>query len=247
LLHRRIMADIGPMIDDVNRILPISMPPIYETHLLNIKPFIKRMNVVTEPHGVFNELMTDVTLPLGQTVVSALWIPDTEIPENGSNADVRILWYVHPKTHRLSLTPLKWDRRRSYFWSRVGHEMVHRHQDVFRPPDGGDARNYRVRTENRAERETQQYLGNYDELEAHAYDAALELTSWYPNSTLRQAIKSVSTVHGNAVISTYNMYMDELPKGHSAILPFQRKVRAWWEQIQKSPDFYARLALPRLA
>lgn len=244
-LHRRVMADIEPMIDAVNRVLPVRMPKAYETRCINMVPFIKRLNAVTEPHNVFNEIAYDSTLSLGQTVVSGIWLPKSDRPENGSNADVRILWHMHPKTRRLPLTPLKWDRRRSYFWSRLGHEVVHRHQDKLRSPDG-DARNYRTQTEDRASREDQQYLGNYDELEAHAYDAAVELTSWCPGQSFASAVKVVTGVTGNAVIPTFNAYIDSFPVGHPAILPFQRKVRAWWEQIQKCPEFYMKMALPRL-
>lgn len=239
------MADIELMIDDVNRVIPVTMPKKYESSALNVLPFIKRLNAVTEPHRVFNEVVTDASLNPGQTAVSALWIPKYELPENGSRADVRIIWHLHPSTRRLSMSPLKWSRRRSYFWSRVGHEIVHRHQAGFRSPDG-DARNYRTQADDRDVREDQQYLGNYDELEAHAYDAAFEMASWCPGATFTQALKSIYEIHGNTVIPTYTTYIMAFPPAHPAILPFQRKVRAWWEQIQKSPEFYARLALPRL-
>lgn len=237
---------MSAMMQAVGEVLPVKMPKQYHEQKLNLIPFIRRMNTYTEPYKVFNELQTDASMPIGSVVASGLWLPKKELPENGSRADVRVIWHAHPKTRRVTLTPLKWDRRRFYYWQRIGHELVHRYQEAGRPPDA-EARTYHVEAVSRNQKEQQSYYGNYDELEAYAHDAALEMMSWYGAYSFHEAQKWMENWGtAGAVVPTYNTYLAVFGSSHPAVHAFKRKCRAWWDIMQKSKDFYTSLELPRL-
>jgi len=230
----------------VGEVLPARMPKKYHQQKLNLRPFIRRLNTVTEPFKVFNELQLDNAMPVGSVVASGLWLPKDDLPEDGSYADIRVIWHTHPKTRRVTLTPLKWDRRRFYYWQRIGHELVHRYQEASRPPDA-EARTYRVAATARKEKEQQAYYGNYDELEAYAHDAALEMMLWYSAYSFHDAQKWMENWGlAGAVVPTYNTYLAVFDPSHPAVPAFKRKCHAWWDIMQKSKDFYAKLELPRL-
>lgn len=246
-LHRRVIRDMDMMIESVNEVLPVKMPSKYASQKMNLGAFIKRLNTATEPFNVINEIEDDVTTTKGTTTSSALWYPTELLPVNGSEADIRILWHPHPDAHRIKITPAIWARRRYYFWERVAHELVHRYQDVDRPE--GSARRFKVRTAlNDADAEQKQYLGDYDELEAYAHDAALEFVSWWPEASVRDACKLACAVDLHPhVWSTYDHYMSTFEVGHPARTHFRRKVRQWHHAMLQSQEFYDKLSLPRLA
>lgn len=243
-LHRRVIRDCGDVMDAVGKVLPAKMPQRHEGHAINLAPFIQRLNTATEPLGIFNERKDDLEIPFGALVVSGLWLPQDELPENGSTADVRLLWHAHPTTQRIPMTQLKWNRRRFYFWLRVSHELVHRHQDARRDEDAG-TRTYRVTADERDTKELQSYYANYDELEAYAHDTALEMVTWYPCATFHASIVGAGQTQG-AVESTWNVFLSAFEPSHPAVDAFKRKVRSWWDVMRQTPEFYSRLQLPRL-
>lgn len=246
-LHRRVIRDMDMMLDAVNVVLPPKMPTRYETQRLNLGAFVKRLNTITETFNVVNEVSDDAEIPRGQTAVSGAWYPEDLLPEHDSDADVRILWHAHPSAHRVCMTPTVWSRRRYYFWERLAHELVHRYQDVDRPEDT-TARTFKVRTVDGEQADEQlRYYSDYDELEAYAHDAALEMLTWWPNATLKQAIGLANQVDPDAKVwATYNTYLTTFEVGHPARIHFRRKVKQWYHAMSQTMEFYTRLALPRL-
>ena len=246
-LHRRVIRDMDMMFEEVNSVFPPKMPKRYETRLMNLGAFVKRLNTATEKFNVFNELRGDATIPKGSAAASGLWYPEDLLPDNGSDADVRVIWHPHPSAHRIKMTPTVWTRRRYYFWERIAHEFVHRYQDLDRPDDAS-ARSFRVRThDDDKAQEQQKYYSDYDELEAYAHDAALEFVTWWPGCTLKQAIGNAKQISPDALVwATYSNYLATFEVGHPARTHFRRKVKQWFHAMQQTPDFYSKLALPRL-
>jgi hypothetical protein len=246
-LHRRVIRDMDMMFDDVNAVFPPKMPKRYETRRMNLGAFVKRLNTVTTKFNVCNELHDDAEIPRGAAAVAGFWYPEDLLPENDSDADIRVTWHPNPAAHRIKMTPMQWARRRYYFWERLAHELVHRYQSLDRPDDAV-SRTFRVRTDNEEQaQEQQQYYNDYDELEAYAHDAALELSTWWPGCTIQQAIAQAQELRNDArVNATYNTYLTTFEVGHPARPHFRRKVKQWYHAMQQTPDFYSKLALPRL-
>ena len=246
-LHRRVIRDMDMMLGPVNVLLPEKMPACYTTRKMNLGAFVKRLNTITGQFNVVNEVQDDITIPKGSSAVSGAWFPEDLLPENGSDADIRITWHPHPGNRRIKITPTIWARRRYYFWERVAHELVHRYQDIDRPEDSS-ARTFKVRTaEDDKAAEQKQYYGDYDELEAYAHDAALEMITWWPDKSLRESVKLASRLDTEAVVwSTYHNYMTTFEIGHPARAHFRRKVKQWHHAMTQTQDFYTKLALPRL-
>lgn len=246
-LHNRVVQDLDVVMKAVGDILPAKMPKRYEGRTFNLSSFIRSMNVRTEPLGVFHERHDDLEMPENSVVVSGLWLPQNELPENGSSADVRLLWHVHPATKRVSMTPTQWERRRFYFWERLSHELVHRHQDGKRVRTEREPFSYRVRSTERSRKEKQAYYGNYDELEAYAHDAALEFVIWFPDMSFKSAAALASSVPvGHPVGPTWTDYLGAFDKHHPAVRAFKAKTRSWWGTLRAAPEFYERLRLPKL-
>ena len=246
-LHNRVIRDMDMMFDEVNTVFPPKMPKCYETQQMNLGAFVKRLNTVTTKFNVFNELKDDPTTPKGMVVVSGWWYPESWLPVRDSDADVRVVWHSHPGSRRIKMTLTGWTRRRYYFWEYLAHELVHRYQDLDRP-DSSRSRTFRVRTEDSEQaQEQQRYYSDYDELEAYAHGAALELMTWWPDCSLQQAITESHNISPSSrVWTTYDDYLSTFEVGHPARSHFRRKVKQWYHAMQQTPDFYLKLALPKL-
>ncbi len=245
-LHRRLVNDVKVLHDAVDAVLPVQMPVVYESRAMNLTSFVNRLNTVTEPLGVFNEIKIDHEVDQGGVCTSALWIPKKDLPENDSYADIRVLWHPHPKTNRINMTPALWNRRRYFFWQNVMHEFIHRYQDAIR--GGGKSKTFSPRTDNRDVRESQKYYGEYDEIETHSHAAAIEFLVWWPGLSFHDACHEARTYTGRMVTPTYMAVVqafEEVPK-HPALKHFKRKMKAWYDHCQKNWAIYELLALPKL-
>lgn len=246
ILHQHIRRDVAMMQAAVANVLPDAFPDHYTTKRMNVRSFVRRLNAITEPFRIFNELERDVTTRPGTMQTTGLWLGKDELPENGSSADVRVIWHIHPSTRLLTVTPTDWQRYRFYFWQMVMHELVHRAQDVYRQPDI-DIKNFRPVATSRELKEQQKYYGNYDEIEAHSHDAAAEFLIWWSDLSYRDAVNAALDYTGRTVIPTYNFYASSFDgTAHPAMRTFRRKCRAWYQELKKHPDFFATLNLPKL-
>lgn len=243
-LHRRLLSDVEVMQDAIFELFPVHMPRCYETREMNLKSFVAKLNRTTEQFNVYNEINDDYSIPVGEVTCSGLWLCEDELPENDSEADVRILWHAHPNTRRVSVTPVKWARRRYFFWELLMHELVHRHQDT---DDDRVSRTYLPQSTDRKTKEDQSYYGDVDEIEAYAHDSALEFFTWWPDLSVKQALKKASAVTG-AVMPTACFYMSafsEVPD-HPAMRHFEKKLDTWMGEIRRYGNFYETLQLPKL-
>ena len=247
LLHRKITRDALVVHDAVSKILPTQIPSRYDGHLVNITNFVKRLNAVTESLGVFHEISWDRTISPGTIFNSGLWLYKDDLPENDSNANVRLLWHLHPDTKRIAFSQAEWSRRRFYFWLMLLHELIHRYQETYRAPETG-IKVYNPRSTQRDSKEAQLYYGSCDEIEAHAHNPAVEFFCWWGHLDFRSAIRESISYNGRVITPTYNMYdvtFIDTP-GHPAMKHFKRKLHQWYNEIKKNPDLYITLALPNL-
>jgi hypothetical protein len=246
-LHRKICDDVRVIHAATASIWPPEVPARYNNKMVSIKTFVKRLNAATDGLGVFCEVQEDREVSPGLIFNSALWLGKENLPENGSNADIRILYHINPKTKRVQMTQPEWNRRRYYFWQNVLHELIHRYQDTYRTPDR-DIRVYRPQTDKRNLKEDQEYFGNYDEIETWSHACAVEFFVWWGHLSIRDATREAMQYSGRLVTPTYNQYREAFADtpSHPAMRQFTRKVRSWYDIIQKNPEIYATLSLPNL-
>lgn len=246
VLHRKIAEDTRAVHAVVSKIFPVQIPAQYDGQPVSIQRFITRLNRVTEPLDLFNEIKEDKEVSPGQIFNTALWIADHELPENDSRAAIRVLWHLHPTTRRVVLTQTEWNRRRYYFWQMVMHELIHRHQETKRT--AVDPRVYRPTSTQRDIKKEQEYYGNCDEIETHSHAAAVELLSWWGHLGYREAVHEALTYSGRVVSPTFQTYMTSFgdTPNHPALKHFKRKVRAWYKVVLADWEIYEILALPNL-
>lgn len=242
-LHRRVAADVRALHEPLSVLFPPRLPKVYETRDMNIRGFIRRLNTACEPRKVFNEIKDDKAAAISDIIIEGLWVSPPDLPQNGSAADVRLIWNLHPKLKRFTMTPYHWRRRRFYFYQLLMHELIHRHQNALHPNDG---RVYRPRgVDDRDAQEKQKYLGTVDEIETHAHDTMVELVTWFPQLPYRKALSALLDVKGPTP-STYAMYTKTFSKDHPAFVHYKRKLDSWYDIVRKNLDFYESLELASL-
>jgi hypothetical protein len=253
-LHRRVIMDARVIHEAVNTVFPAKMPKQYQGRAFNLSAFLRRLNATTESLGVVNDVVAEKKIPKNTVLMTAQWLPEDCLPVNGSSADVRLEWNINTQSRRQTWTQKEWSKRRFYFWSYLMHELIHRHQDMYRGRMRGQesfARVYRARVESGILKEEQIYLGDYDEIEAHAHDVALEMRMWYPGSSYRDALvqmkmqappRGAITCQGSSTYVVYTRAFATTPK-HPALSVFHRKIKTWWHLMGAQPDFYQSLHL----
>lgn len=242
-LHRRIRRDVTALHEEIGDIFLVQVPE----GTFNLKAFVNRLNLVTEKYHILNVVQNDKTQPYGTVAMSGEWLAKSELPELGSYADIRVFWHVNPTRRRVELTKAEWSRRRFYFWAFLTHELIHRYQAEFRG-EKKSARHFKSTAENPNDKTEQDYLGDYDEIEAHSYNAAVELVTWWPHLSFRDAKFESLSYTGRVLSPTLNMFIHAFvttPK-HPAIDTFKRKLHAWYNIVQSHPEFYQELELPKL-
>lgn len=245
-LHRRIADDVSVMHDAARDILPKDMPAVYTDRQLTLVSFLKKLNRVTEPLGLYNEINRDKALEADDVLLAGLWIPEAQLPENESAADIRILWNVHPDTRRWTVTPSRWNRMRFRFWVFIMHELIHRYQDAYRPAKQ-HSKTFNVVSNQRNIKVDQEHLGDFDEIEAHAFESAVELHIFWPHLSFKEALDT-SLAYTGPIDQTSQHYFGvfyDAPK-HPAYRAFRRKLRAWYDDMTEHPEVYATLELPKL-
>jgi hypothetical protein len=246
-LQRRLTRDVTALHTAVQDVLPVQMPDRY-AEPFNLRSFLNRLNEQSLPLNVYNKLVPDVTQDKGTLRMSAEWLGYDELPEDGTHADVRILWYVNPNSRRVKVCPAEWARRRFYFYSLTMHEFIHRYQDETRD-EHATAKKFSPSAPEPAIRREQEYYGDYDEIEAHAHNAALELATWYPYLNYHNAVTECLQYSGRMITPTYNMFfvafLDNLK--HPTFRTFKNKVNAWYKMIRNSSEMYDMIQLPKLA
>lgn len=245
-LQRRLTRDVTQLHEAVQDVLPVQMPAKY-AQPFNLLSFLERVNKHTLPLNVYNKIVLDPTMGKGNLRMTAEWLGYDELPEDGQKADVRILWHVHPHSRRVKISGAEWQRRRFYFYSLLMHELIHRYQDETRP-ETASSRKFSPSAPEPAIRKEQAYYGDYDEIEAHSHNAAIELLMWYPHLNYRNAVTECLQYSGRMITPTYNMFfvafLDNLH--HPTFRTFKNKVRSWYKMMQKTREMYDMIQLPKL-
>lgn len=247
-IHRRVIMDARVLQEAVAGVLPVKLPKQYQGKRFNLSSFLARLNAVTEPYGILNIIAgepDDAKIPPNTTLLTGTWLPENLLPCANSTADIRLEWHVAPGCRRQQWTQREWAKRRFYFWTYVMHELVHRHQDVYRS-DGSFARVYQPWADKEDMQNEQKYLGDYDEIEAHAHDVALEMRAWFPTANYRDALQAMKIELFSAPFtSTYSVYMRAFHQasGHPVLPVFHRKIKKWWLLMGQQEEFYRSLHL----
>lgn len=238
-LHRRIVMDARVLHEHLHHVYPVELPKIYQHQGMNLGSFLTRINAVTRPLNVVSAITNDGVARRQSISFSGEWLPECLLPANDETADIRIYWMTHPRGRRVHFTPSEWAHTRFVFWTVLMHELTHRHQDVYRG-DTRAARVYRPHALAGARHDDQLYLGDYDEIEAHAHDIALEALHHYPGHTLSMALSKMAHPDTKPPSSTYPIYLETFAGStqHPAVRVMHRKVRLWYATMQKNLDFY---------
>jgi hypothetical protein len=246
-LHRRVSDDVKVMHEPMLTVLPVQLPARYLTGSMSLRSLIERLNAVSHQFNVHNEIQHDTDVAPGEIAMTGLWLGADELPENDSSADIRVIWHVHQTTKKVVMTQAEWNRRRYYWWQMVMHELIHRHQDTYRTNEHR-TKVFRPWSTQRDVKEDQAYFGDYDEIETHSHDAAVEFFVWWHELSLRDAQHEAASYSGRIITPTYNRYLNafiDSPK-HPALKTYLRKLKAWHDRIKKHPDIYHLLELPKL-
>ena len=248
-LHNKIINDALEMHSAIKKVLPRNLPKRYTGNFLYFSSFIDRLNAVTVPLKVCNQIIKDEDglLKPNELQMTAEWKPKSETTINRRSPDIYIQWHINSSTRRFPITKAGWKRRRFYFWAYLMHELAHRHQDTSRPVSIG-SKQFAPITDDKELWERQMYLGDFDEIEAYAHDVALEMIIWFPKMTYREAFKKMKMINRGLVRSTYPIFADafEETPTHPAMLVLRKKIRAWYRLMNEQRDAYRILDLEPL-
>jgi len=151
----------------------------------------------------------------------------------------------------VTFTPLKWAYYIFMYWLYVMHELVHRHQNITRSTDAS-CRIYRPaakESENRMLHDEQLYLGEYDEIEAHAHDIALELLALCPDLSFRDAMMKIRRSSHQSLteqgMTTYPIYRQAFSgvRKHPVMPALHRKIKLWYRQLKQQRHAYDAMGL----
>jgi hypothetical protein len=242
-LQRRVIMDAEVLHTALKDILPTKMPVVYQHRHMNMASFVKRLNAATTDLNIHHTIAPDTRLGRNEIRISGEWLPDNLLPEDNSDADVRIRWHIYPHTRRRSMTPYLWKRWRVSYWSYVLHEFVHRAQGALRAD--GNTLVFKPEAADPEIHNEQKYLGDFDEIEAYAYEVALEMLCWYADQPFRDAFQQMQQEHTNPSSATYPIYSKTFADNpqHPAVQAFHRKIKAWHKSMLVNRDFYDSLEL----
>lgn len=145
----------------------------------------------------------------------------------GKQAQIRVVFWVHPHAKRIKLTRDMWNHLHFRCLKTVGHELVHRAQYakgrtqetgyIFSPHPHAD----------RVTAKDQAYLGDLDEIEAFSREAVEEWYYLYDTPLTHRAIRDQFS--RDSRISTMRFYYDTFngDMTHPTIRRFFRKIRRW--------------------
>lgn len=244
-LHRRVIMDASVIHTDLDAVLPAKIPAQYDNRVVYLRPLLRRVNTTTRLHNIHNDITNDPKVSKATVKFTAEWRPEELLPHNGSDADIHVHWMMHPRGRRAVMTQDTWTMFRFGYWSYVLHELVHRHQNYYRK-DQSSPRVYRPISDKADIREEQQYLGDFDEIEAYAFDAALEMFARYPSDSWDEnfaATKALpASTHTPTTYAIYKKTFAEAPH-HPVITTFERKMHTWYAIMLPYRDFYRELEL----
>ena len=208
-------------------------------------PILSRLNEVTTPFKLNNELVEDTTLDSTGLQLTAQWCPTRLKTRPRRRIDIHIEWHVHPRGHSYGVHTSDWQCRHFYFWSYVMHELAHRHQNNHRSGDACSQKFIPTANDDDELWDLQKYLGDFDEVEAYAHDIALEMVVWFPTLGYRAAFAQVKKFRHNLVNGSYPLFAIAFVKApkHPAMLLLGKKIQEWYRIMDTQRDIYQALQL----
>lgn len=242
VLHRRVLNNAERVQTVLEPVLPAKLPKRYLDRQTNLSSFISRINTAAKPLDICVDRIVNEDAPEDGFMFTGLWLPEDELPHKKRYADVRIEWHTHPTMRRVKFTPLSWQRMRFGFWSYLLHELVHRQQNIDQPERS--TRVFRPISAVRSLREEQEYLGDFNEIEAYAHDAALEMVLLSPRASFLSAFGKMQKqpLDRNTAYNVYSQIFAAVPD-HKAVQVFETKMYEWFMLIKEQQDFYKGLEL----
>ena len=243
-LHKKITDDALSMRKAVESVLTPMSQQRYRGPSMYIAPFLSRLNEVTTPFKVNNELVDDTTLDPTGLQLTAQWWPTRLKARPRRRIDIHIEWHVHPRGHSYGVHTSDWQCRHFYFWSYVMHELAHRHQNNHRSVDVLSQK-FIPTADDEDLWDLQKYLGDFDEVEAYAHDIALEMVVWFPTLGYRAAFAQMKKFQHELINASYPLFaiaFDETPK-HPAMLLLRKKIQGWYRIMDTQRDIYRALQL----
>ena len=209
-----------------------------------ITPFLSRLNKVTIPFKVHNEIIEDINVDPTGLELTAQWSPTRLKTRPRRRVDIHIEWHVHPRGRRCGVQTEDWQRRHFYFWTYLMHELAHRHQNIHRPDDALSQK-FIPTADDDDLWDLQKYLGDFDEVEAYAHDIALEMVVWFPTLGYREALVEIKKFHHNLVNGTYPLFALAFVKApkHPAMVLLFKKIQEWYRIMDTQRDIYRALQL----
>lgn len=240
-LHRRFAPDVLAIQSALAGVMPARMPKGLDTHDVNIRQWITKLNPLTASQKVIHLMENHSDTAVGNITAAGEWLGPGE---RVGGCDVAILYHMNPATKRFRWTNAKWNRRRFYYYQTLMHELIHRYQPSA-DDDDKTSRKYTPTALSAALQEQQAYLGDCDEIETYAHDTALELITFFPGMTFGNAMrKAKNTLYPEMASVSYPRTFENDPN-HPALLHYRRKASAWFDLMHSKPDFYGGLELTK--
>lgn len=244
-LHKKITGDALSMRKGVESVLTPMSQQRYRGPSMYIAPFLSRLNEVTIPFKVNNELIEDIGVEPAGLELTAQWSPTRLKTRPRRRVDIHIEWHVHPRGRSCGVQTEDWQRRHFYFWSYLMHELAHRHQNNHRSEDVHAQRFIPTAADDEDLWDLQMYLGDFDEVEAYAHDIALEMVVWFPTLGYQAAFAQVKKFRHNLIDGSYPIFavaFDKTPK-HPAMVLLRKKIQGWYRIMDTQRDIYQALQL----
>lgn len=171
-----------------------------------------------------------LSVALNTFSVSGLYDPDLD--EDGlPPIEIEISFPKRKDTYVFDeddLSRLHWSNLCVDFMNILGHEFVHLNQ--FRRRNFRWSRSYRSGHANPTIRESQNYYGNSDEVDAYAFNAAADmaLNTLRPTHTKKPVIEK---------IQIYKIYTKLFEKNHPVVLKFEKRCNYYYKKLEQ--QYYA--------
>ena len=244
-LHKKITDDALSMRKAVESVLTPMSQQRYRGQSMYLTPFLSRLNEVTTPFKVNNELVEDTTVDSTNLQLTAQWWPTRLKTRPRRRIDIHIEWHVHPQGRSCGVHTSDWQSRHFYFWSYLMHELAHRHQNNHRSEDVLSQKFIPTEGIGHDLWALQMYLGDFDEVEAYAHDVALEMVVWFPTLGYRAAFAQMKKFQHELINASYPLFataFDKTPK-HPAMLLLRKKIQGWYRIMDTQRDIYQALQL----
>lgn len=138
---------------------------------------------------------------------------------------IELILSYNPFEEKLTITRHRFKQMSTLFADTILHEIIHMRQ--FRRRDFKILPDYASTAEKREKRDEQSYLGNSDEIDAYAFNAACELVSKFPNDH-NAVVKylNIKQSRTRGKINTWQMYLKafEFDHDHRIIQRFKKKI-----------------------